>query len=144
VAVPPLRDRLEDVPELVTHFLEHLCAEHRRPITVSEPALERLRSYHWPGNVRQLKSVLEGAAALADEDGVIHAGDLHLPEDASLPAPGPPSLNLEELEAWAIRHALERTGHNNTRAARLLGIHRDTLINKLKKYRLGRLDAEGE
>jgi DNA-binding NtrC family response regulator len=74
--------------------------------------------------------------ALAD-DGVLHAGALYLPDEGrGAAAEGPASLNLEEVEEWAIRRALAQTAGNNTQAARLLGIHRDTLINKLRKYRI--------
>lgn len=139
LVVPPLRDHLEDVPELVQHFLLRLSSEYRRQVTLSDAAMERLMTYHWPGNIRQLRSVLEAAVAMVGEDAVIHAGDLYLPEEGTTgKVESPPSLNLEALEEWAIRRALERTGNNNTQAARLLGIHRDTLINKLKKYRIER------
>jgi DNA-binding NtrC family response regulator len=139
IVAPPLREHIEDVPELVAHFLSHLNKEYRKRVTLSEAALERLKAYPWPGNVRQLRSVLEGLVALAAEDDVIHAGDLHLADDlTAVASERPASLNLEDLEMWAIRQALAETNHNNTQAARLLGIHRDTLINKLKKYRLAR------
>jgi DNA-binding NtrC family response regulator len=139
IVVPPLREHLEDIPDLVQHFLGHLNKEYRKRITLSEAALERLQACSWPGNVRQLRSVLEGAVALAAESATIHAGDLHLADDLLAEvADRPASLNLEEVEMWAIRHALEQTNHNNTQAARVLGIHRDTLINKLKKYGISR------
>jgi DNA-binding NtrC family response regulator len=137
IVVLPLREHLEDVPELVAHFLKHLSSEYRKHVTLSLSALERLQTYRWPGNVRQLRSVLEGAVALAAEDGTIHASDLHLADNLSSDVPDrPTSLNLEELEVWAIRHALAQTKNNHTQAARILGIHRDTLIQKLKKYQI--------
>ncbi len=139
IVVPALRDHLEDVPELVQHFLEHLTSEYRKRVSLSEAALERMLSYNWPGNVRQLRSILEGAVALASENGTINASDLHLADSLSSVVPDRPvSLNLEDVELWAIRHALTETNHNNTHAARVLGIHRETLINKLKKYRIER------
>jgi Nif-specific regulatory protein len=136
INVPALREHPEDVPELVEHFLRLFAVEYRKRVTLSEAALERLMSFSWPGNVRQLRSVLEGAVAMAGDGDVIHAGDLHLVTDplASPPADCPASLNLEELEQWAIRHALAQTGGNVLQAARLLGIHRETLGLKLKKY----------
>jgi transcriptional regulator with GAF, ATPase, and Fis domain len=140
IAVPPLREHLEDVPELVQHFLDLFAGEYRRRITLSEAALERLMVFSWPGNVRQLRSVLEGAVAMAEGDAVIHAGDLHLIMDplTNPPEDCPASLNLEELEQWAIRHALAQTGGNIMQAARVLGIHRETLGLKLKKYGIER------
>src|SRR5262249_25852306 len=106
IDVPPLREHLEDVPELVPHFLELFAVEYRKRVTLSEAAHERLLTFSWPGNVRQLRSVLEGAVALAEPGGVIHAGDLHLVMDplSSPPEDCPASLNLEELEQWAMRH----------------------------------------
>jgi transcriptional regulator with PAS, ATPase and Fis domain len=142
ITVPPLREHLEDLPELVQHFLDRFAGEYRRHVALSEAALERLMTFSWPGNVRQLRSVLEGAVAMVEDGDVIHAGDLHLLAD---PLAGPredcpASLNLEELEQWAIRHALAETGGNNTKAARVLGIHRETLGLKLKKYNIERRD----
>jgi transcriptional regulator with PAS, ATPase and Fis domain len=135
IVVPALRDHLEDVPELVQHFLNYLNKEYRKRVALSDAALERLQTFCWPGNVRQLRSVLEGAVALAAEHGTIHATDLHLTDNLSgLVTDRPESLNLVELERWAIRHALAQTNNNHTHAARVLGIHRDTLITKLKKY----------
>jgi DNA-binding NtrC family response regulator len=137
IKVPPLRERLEDIPELVEYFLEKLCIDYHRSVGLSEAALERLQTFTWPGNVRQLRCVLEAAVAM-NETGAIHAGDLHLVADADPVSPAPPDLNLESLEAWAIRQALAQTTGNNTHAAKLLGIHRDTLIAKLKKYGIDR------
>jgi DNA-binding NtrC family response regulator len=131
ITVPPLRDHLEDIPELARHFLRGFAALYKRHTQLSESALKRLMSYTWPGNVRQLRTVLETAVAMTSEE-VITEADLRITPD--LPAAKQlPSLNLEELETMAIRQALEQTRMNNTHAARLLGIHRETLINKLKK-----------
>jgi two-component system, NtrC family, response regulator HydG len=141
--VPPLREHLDDIPALVNHFLARLCVEYKRRVTLTEAALNRLQTYCWPGNVRQLRSVLETAVAMS-ESGVIHAGDLHLVDELNVPqGEGPASLNLEELEMWAIRRALGQTGGNNTQAAKLLGIHRDTLIAKQRKYQIDRKNCDG-
>ena len=87
--------------------------------------------------MRQLRYILEGAAALS-RDGEIDAADLHLPDGAAADSATRCRLKLEELEAWAIRRALDQTGGNNTRAAEVLGIHRDTLIEKIRKIRIDR------
>jgi DNA-binding NtrC family response regulator len=140
IHVPPLREHLEDVPALVEHFLGRLRVEYRRRVTLSEPALQRLQTYTWPGNVRQLRSVLETAVATT-EGGVLSARSLNqllLDEPASAASDQLPTLNLEELEARAIRQALAQTGSNNTQAARVLGIHRDTLIRKMREYGIER------
>jgi DNA-binding NtrC family response regulator/pSer/pThr/pTyr-binding forkhead associated (FHA) protein len=138
--VPPLRDHLEDIPALVEHFLARLSLEYRRRLTLSESALQRLQSYPWPGNVRQLRSVLETAVATTEGSVISLRGldRLLLDEQPNDASDQLPTLNLEELEARAIRQALAQTGGNNTQAALLLGIHRDTLITKLKKYGIER------
>ena len=134
IHVPPLREHLEDVPALVEHFMGRLSVEYRRRLTLSEAALQRLQTYSWPGNVRQLRSVLETAVATT-EGNVIHARSLHLlDETPRLPPEGPASLCLKDVEAWAIRQAVGQTNGNKSQAARLLGIHRDTLLTKLKEY----------
>jgi Nif-specific regulatory protein len=136
IKVPPLRDHAGDVPALARHFLANLQKSDPRPLALTDASLERLRTYSWPGNVRQLRYLLEGAAALS-RDGKINAADLHLTEGPVESADAIP-LNLEALEAWAIRRALGQTGGVNVRAAEVLGIHRDTLIAKIKKYGIDR------
>jgi DNA-binding NtrC family response regulator len=136
IRVPPLRDHPEDLPELVDHFLKQLASPYHRKVRLSEEALVRLRDYSWPGNVRQLRSVLEHAVAMG-EGSVINVHDLHLAGEASTPMEGaPPSLHLEDLEKWAISQALRRTRSNLSQAAKVLGIHRDTLSLKMKKYEI--------
>ena len=138
VPVPPLRDHPEDVPELVRYFLEHLEKEYRRKVQLSPAALERLANYAWPGNVRQLRSVLEAAVANAGDRATLHAGDLALIDDAVCETGDtPPGLNLEQLEQWAIRRAMAQTRGNKTKAAGILGIHRETLGLKMKQYGIG-------
>ena len=129
LAVPPLREHAGDIPELTAHIStpggrvpSSGPADRRRPA--------RLQSYAWPGNVRQLWAVLENAATMSDGP-LLDERDLPLPGDA--PEAGPPGVNLEELETWAIRQALLQTKGQLTRAAGLLGIGRDTLRNKMKK-----------
>ena len=141
IKVPPLREHAEDVPALARHFLAMLHKNNPRSFTLTDAALERLRNYSWPGNVRQLRYLLEGAAALS-QNGTIDAPDLHLVAEAADPAEAIP-LNLEALEEWAIRRALGQTGGVNVRAAEVLGIHRDTLIAKIKKYGINSRQSEG-
>ena len=137
IHVPPLREHAEDIPELAAFFLAKWNAEYHRNVDLSEAALQKLQGFSWPGNVRELRTLLETAVATAETD-VIHAGDLRLVTPDEVPGGGVPSLNLEELEAWAIRQALERTGGTNKHAAALLGINRDTLIEKKKRYGISR------
>jgi transcriptional regulator with GAF, ATPase, and Fis domain len=140
VHVPPLRGHAEDIPDLVEHFLRRLALEYRRPLRLTPAALQRLREYSWPGNVRQLRAVLENAVAMTDS-AVLDAGDLRLPDAGAPPGEGfvpLPTLNLEELEIEAIRQALRQTHGNVSAAAGVLGIHRDTLGLKIKRYGITR------
>jgi Nif-specific regulatory protein len=139
IEVPPLRDHPEDIPDIAQHFLSKLCAEYRRKVTLSDAAIERLLGFRWPGNVRQLRAVLERALAMCDGPR-IEPEDLILPEDPLLQAREStaeaalrlPTLNLTQLEELAITAALAKTRNNKTQAATLLGMHRDTLQSKLK------------
>jgi Nif-specific regulatory protein len=131
--VPPLREHAEDIAALTEHFLSKLAMEYRRPVRLAPEALRRLQEYSWPGNVRQLRSVLETAVAMSAGE-VIDVADLPLGPERRKPAEELPVLNLEALEADAIRQALRRTDGNKAQAAKLLGIHRDTLLGKMKKY----------
>jgi two-component system response regulator HydG len=135
IAVPALREHVDDIPDLVEYFVERLSVEYGRQIKLTAAALKRLQEYAWPGNVRQFRSVLEGAVALGDKN-TIDAADLMLPTNSS--STEPPSLNLETLEMWAIRKAIRQTRGNLTQAAHCLGVVRDTLANKMKKYGITR------
>jgi DNA-binding NtrC family response regulator len=137
VPVPPLRDHAEDVPELTQHFLTRLARECRRQVKLTPAAVRKLQGYSWPGNVRQLRAALENAVVMAEAD-VLDAGAFPLPEGEA--AGGGLPVHLEALERWAIPEALKRTGGNKTQAAELLGISRETLANKLKKYGLNGKD----
>jgi Nif-specific regulatory protein len=139
IRVLPLRDHAEDIAALVDHFLGRLSVEYRRALKLTDEALRRLEAYSWPGNVRQLRSVLETAVAMTSDE-VIDADDLPLGPDKCKRAEALPTLNLDELEAGAMRQALQKTDGNKVQAAKLLGIHRDTLTQKLRKYGI---DEEG-
>jgi two-component system response regulator HydG len=140
IHVPPLREHLEDVPALAEHFLARFAVEYHRRMSLSTSALDRLQNYTWPGNIRQLRSVLETLVATT-EGNVISARGLDrllLDELSGGSSDQLPTLNLDDLESRAIRQALAQTGGNNTQSARILGIHRDTLITKMKKYGIER------
>jgi DNA-binding NtrC family response regulator len=145
VQLPPLRERKEDIPLLVQHFLETL-----RPgatLTVSQDAMRRLMSFLWPGNVRQLENAIERAVALSAGRTQIDVGDLPtevqqaqetaLTTAVTLPEDGLDlDLFIADIERDLIHRSLERTGGNKGQAARLLNLKRTTLVEKLK--RLGR------
>jgi PAS domain S-box-containing protein len=127
--LPPLRERREDIPLLVDHFLGRLSASLNKHIEgVSEAVLETFMAYGWPGNVRELEHTLEHAAILS-RGSVIDVE--HLPQDVAAeawPATGPGD------EESRLRDALERAGGNRSEAARLLGMSRSTFYRKLKEF----------
>jgi two-component system response regulator AtoC len=142
LAIPPLRDRAEDIPLLAEQLLKKLSSRMGRPLpSLSPDAVEKLRSYPFPGNVRELENVLE-RALIYRESGVIAAGDIDLRRSGSTPGPGVGGENataapsLETIEREAIRRALARSRGNRTRAASELGVSRKTIINKIKIYGL--------
>ncbi len=144
VALPPLRRRREDLPELAAAALgeiERRCGE--RPV-LTPRALAALGAWHWPGNVRELRNVLESASAHAI-DGRIDLGQLpsRLRGEAAVAAPSRPTLPvlLAEFERSLVRQGLEEAGWNRTRAAEGLGITRRCLFNKIAKHGLRRRAA---
>lgn len=143
IRVPPLREHAEDVIELARFFLERLSVQCRRSFRLSNSAENALYNYSWPGNVRQLRAVLESAAAMSESD-TIDASQLPLanPSEIGPRANGmpdaPTSLDIDDIETWAIIKALGQTSGNVSQAARVLGISRDTLHTKLKKKSIDR------
>jgi len=152
IEIPPLRDRGGDIALLAQHFVEGFAREFKRKVPgLSTDAVKRLSAYSWPGNVRELRNLIERAVLLAD-DGTLQAGDFDTlagPSSAhpeagagtgvadgtpfSLPAEG---VNLEEVERSLVVQALERAGGNQTRAATLLGLHRDQIRYRIEKFGL--------
>jgi DNA-binding NtrC family response regulator len=148
--VPPLRDRREDIPALLDHFLALYRERFQRPaLTLSEAARRLLESFDWPGNVRELRNTIERAAALSETDEIEAAqfSTLIGKEAAAAPAAppttrdaepdAPATRTLEELERQHILHVLEETGGNRERAAIILGISARTLYRKLREYEEG-------
>jgi two-component system response regulator AtoC len=143
VRVPALRERRQDIPLLVDHFLAGFAASMGKPMReVTGDALEKLMTYAWPGNVRELENVIERAVILARSDRIT-ARDLP-PNVTTLDAPPPtggaPEFSLRAArrgcEMEAIQRALAATRGNRTHAARLLGISHRALLYKLKEYEL--------
>jgi two-component system response regulator HydG len=139
IKVPPLRERREDIPLLVDHFLARFSATYKKPIRGVQPAaLARMVALPWPGNIRQLENFLAQAVVLAESD-MLTERDLFV-DDAPAPvmaaAPGAPyePLPLREVERRHILRTLQRVQGNRTEAAKLLGISVRCLQYKLKAY----------
>jgi transcriptional regulator with PAS, ATPase and Fis domain len=151
VHVPPLRERKDDIPLLVHHFLEKLTREGGSVVprgtkapTVSQDAMRHLMAYHWPGNVRQLENAVERALAFTAGRGQIDVNDLPSEvQQAQVPVVSSPvtlpdegidlDLFVASVERELIERSLERTGGNKGAAARLLNLKRTTLVEKLKR-----------
>jgi DNA-binding NtrC family response regulator len=153
VQLPPLRERKDDVPLLVHHFLEKFEAERAaRPgakpaerLTVSQEGMRRLMAYHWPGNVRQLENAIERAVVFTAGRSQIDIGDLPVEVQQAEAAALSSAVTLPEdgvdlgefianIERELIQRSLERTGGNKGQAARLLNLKRTTLVEKLKRF----------
>jgi len=147
IQLPPLRDRKEDIPLLVQHFLQRFCrdlAPSRPVMTVSQQAMRRLMAFSWPGNVRQLENALERAVALSGGRAQVEAADLppEVQEAGAAPRPGEFVLPedgldfaayVDKVERDLIGQALAQSGGNKGHAARLLNLKRTTLVEKLKR-----------
>ena len=133
--IPPLRDRGPDIGMLVDHFLEHFRHQHGRPgLTLSAAAREKLIGYNWPGNVRQLRNVIDSAVVMADA-AAIEPSDLGLRDAGTGELE---SLNINYWEKKLIGEALKRSGGSVPEAAKLLGIGRATLYRKIDEYEIER------
>ena len=133
--IPPLRDRGPDIGMLVDHFLEHFRHQHGRPgLTLSAAAREKLISYNWPGNVRQLRNVIDSAVVMADA-AAIEPSDLGLRDAGTGELE---SLNINYWEKKLIGEALKRSSGSVPEAAKLLGIGRATLYRKIDEYEIER------
>lgn len=145
IALPPLRERRQEIPQLVARFAAEFARENNRPVTgISPEALRALIDYPWPGNIRELRNCIESMVVLA-QGPLLEVRDLPasvrhpeqaeelLPHGAAAPAPGDKPLKLEDNERILIDEALRKCNGNRTAAAKLLGISRRTLHRKLAK-----------
>ena len=140
IELPPLRERGDDIPILVQHFLEQMAREEGTPIReIERAAVQTLASYDWPGNIRELKNTIMRLAALGDE--VITLADVQLALEQGLrpetsPTLGGPMRPLADVEKEHIIRAMNMTDNKPTEAAKLLGISYTTLWRRLKTYGL--------
>jgi two-component system, NtrC family, response regulator AtoC len=144
IHLPALRERSEDVPELVRHFVDRFNRRLGMHVTgVTPPAMRALVEYPWPGNVRELENVVERAMVLTDgpQLAMEQLPTLSAPMTRSDGATSPLDLSVkrrtEELERALIKEALERTRGNRTRAAKLLDLSHRALLYKIRDYGLG-------
>jgi DNA-binding NtrC family response regulator len=140
IRVPPLRDRMSDVPLLAEHLLQKAAATTgSRPLHLAPETGEALMSHDWPGNVRELENTLTRAAVLA-------TGDVIRPDHIEVGAAtesGPPSLvSLEDMEREHVARVLEATGGHKSRTAEILGVSRPRLDRMIERYGLGPLLPE--
>jgi two-component system response regulator AtoC len=141
IALPPLRDRADDIQQLVNFYVDAYSKEFKKRIQgVAPDAMARLQKRPWPGNVRELRNAVERAMLLAegetltaDDFAGAPDGPVRLGDRVELPAGG---LDLEELERSLVVQALERTSWNQTRAATLLGLNRDQIRYRIEKFQL--------
>lgn len=134
IHLPPLRDRVEDIPELFRYFLEKFKLKYAKDsMRFDNSVLTSLQSYSWPGNIRELEHATE-KAVIMNETGILTAADFTLSQAGNGVASYPDSLNLERNEVYIIRKAIESCRGNLSQASRILGITRKTLYNKINKY----------
>jgi two-component system response regulator AtoC len=141
IPLPPLRDRGEDIPLLVTFYVDAYNTEFKKRVRgVAPDAMRQLQGYGWPGNIRELRNAIERAMLLTERD-MLTADDfplgvggmIRLGDRVELPADG---IDLEQLERSLVIQALERTGWNQTKAAVLLGVNRDQIRYRIEKFHL--------
>jgi transcriptional regulator with PAS, ATPase and Fis domain len=143
ITLPPLRERPDDIPVLVDHFLREISShQHTAPRKVSAEVMRRFEAYRWPGNVRELRNALESMMVLADGE-MMSENDLpeRIAEGSqsnATPREIPAGVTMEELEKLAIVKALDQCSGNRTHAANRLGISVRTLQRKLRQYELER------
>ncbi len=146
ITIPALREHKEDVPDLINYFIEHFNFQFRKNVEGIEPKVrELMMKYDWPGNIRELRNVMERAVIL-ESNSILHEDSLpgEIREDISeekqchpynfiIPEEG---ISLDEMEKEILKQALQKTNNNQTKASELLGITRDTLRYKKKKHKL--------
>ena len=138
IDIAPLRERKEDIPDLVNLFISRFAGESRKPLEgITPEAMRILVNYHWPGNVRELQNIVERACALAKES-ILGPADIHLDLRPTKAANGPggflpDGMTLEQWEDEMVQEALRRANGNKSQAARLLGLSRNALRYRLSK-----------
>jgi two-component system, NtrC family, response regulator AtoC len=134
--IPPLRDRAIDIEPLLKHFVTLLCSKKKRSIPeINKNVISHLKSYHFPGNVRELRNMVERALILCDGNRL--TVDDFIIKNNQAARHTPANLNLDENEKYIIEAALRQTDGNQIKAADLLGISRDALKHRIQKHGIG-------
>jgi DNA-binding NtrC family response regulator len=136
IKLPPLRERKEDIPLLVNHYLQEYSKRYNKVLEVEANLISQLTKYHWPGNIRELQHAVERAVILSRQP-ALTASDFQL-SPASAPIEIEKTLNLTTVEKEVIRQAVMKSNGNLTLAAEELGIGRTTLYRKMDEYGLSK------
>jgi len=135
IQVPPLSDRVEDIPLLAAHYLNHYAKKYHKSVTTIAPeAVDKLKRYAWPGNIRELQHAIERAVIMTDSSSLQETDFLFSRSLTSGPSAN--TLNLDEVEKAAISKALQMHGGNISKAADELGLTRASLYRRMEKYGL--------
>ena len=135
IHVPPLSDRVEDIPLLAEHYLSYYAKKYHKPVTtIAHEALDKLKRYAWPGNIRELQHAIERAVIMTDSSSLQETDFLFSRSLTS--GPNSNTLNLDEVEKAAIAKALQMHGGNISKAADELGLTRASLYRRMEKYGL--------
>ncbi len=134
ISLPPLRDRIEDIPQLANYFLDKYSKKYRKPeLILPKQVIKKLQRFNWPGNIREFQHAIERAVILSDGKKLETEDFKFLSNDKKEEIPFD-KYNLENLEKWAILNCLEKHGGNVTKAATELGLTRGALYRRIEKY----------
>lgn len=137
IKLPPLRERREDIPLLIDHFLSMFAKKYqKKDLSVKRDTMQQLRAYHWPGNIRELRHAVERAVILSESESLEISDFILRGGPDGNGSAEPDTYNLADLEAWAVRKALTKHGGNISKAAEELGLTRAALYRRLAKYDL--------
>jgi len=137
ITLPPLRDRINDIPLLADHFLKMYAGKYRKSISVIEPgATKKLQNYNWPGNIRELQHAIERAIIMSENGELQEEDFIFLTLGTRQEEASPHNFNLEEIERNVIKRAIDKHSGNISKAAKELGLTRASLYRRLEKHGL--------
>lgn len=139
ITIPPLRERLEDIPLLVKELLFRISSKNGILIEgIDDDAIKLLQTYNWPGNIREMENVIERSSNFLDKDRIIHKEHIYLNSDDNLHVEftGKLSEIVNRAEKTAIKNSLEANGGNKSKTARALGLSRTSLYEKMRKHNI--------